>query len=224
MSKTKIILFTLVAILMPFYNSLAQQLEKIPGQDPEVPEGMNPLIYYLDSLYKFGISITGILAIFMIALGAFAYIVTSAGNASKMLDAKEKITNALIGLVIALTAYLFLYVINPDLVGGTLESPGDIMSRMVSDEEDEGNSGILCNGTLPGGGPGGGTSFTGGEIDCSECGGSNPVDQNGDGIADILVCREEPVDENDSENNGNGDSNDSENSEENNEPPVTPNM
>jgi hypothetical protein len=141
MSKTKFIVFTLIALLIPAYNSLAQQLEKIPGQDPEVPEGMNSLIYYLDSLYKFGISITGILAIFMIALGAFAYIVTSAGNASKMLDAKEKITNALIGLVIALTAYLFLYVINPDLVGGTLESPGEIMSQMVSGEEDEGGGG-----------------------------------------------------------------------------------
>ena len=134
MSKTKIILFTGVALLIPFYNSLAQQLEKIPGQDPV---GESDLIGYLDSLYKFGISITGILAIFMIALGAFAYIVTSAGNASKMLDAKEKITNALIGLVIALTAYLFLYVINPDLVGGTLESPGEIMSQMVSGEEEK---------------------------------------------------------------------------------------
>ena len=125
MLKIKKTFLIIVALFLPIFSVLAQQLEKIPGQ---TSVGDSDLIGYLNNLYKFGISITGILAVFMIAVGAFSYIVTSAGNPSKMSDAKSKITNALIGLTIALTAYLFLYVINPDLVGGTLKAPEFVMN------------------------------------------------------------------------------------------------
>jgi hypothetical protein len=133
MSKTKFIVFSLIALLIPLYNSVAQKLGNIPGQ--EDLDGTTSLIDYLNGLYKFGISITAILALFMIALGAFGYIVTSIGNPSKVMDAKEKITNALIGLIIALTAYLFLYVINPDLVTGTLEAPAKIIGDITGEDE-----------------------------------------------------------------------------------------
>lgn len=119
--KTKLIFSTIAVLLSPIFRISAQTLENIPGQTAVTDP--SDLVGYLNNLYKFGISITGILAIFMIALGSFAYIVTSAGNSSKMLNAKETIQNALIGLVIALSAYLFLFVINPDLVGGTLQAP-----------------------------------------------------------------------------------------------------
>ena len=118
--RLKSIFFVVVASFFPIFEVSAQVLEKIPGQ-ASATDG--DLVGYLNNLYKFGISITGILAIFMIGLGAFAYIVTSAGNSSKMLDAKDTIQNALIGLLIALTAYLMLYVINPDLISGTLSMP-----------------------------------------------------------------------------------------------------
>ena len=42
--------------------------------------------------------------------------ITSAGNNSSMEKAKGVITDAIVGLVLALGAYLLLYVINPDLV------------------------------------------------------------------------------------------------------------
>lgn len=89
--------------------------EKIPGQS-----ATSNFVEYLGNLYKFGIAIVGILAIFMISFGAFVYIVTSAGNASKMADAKDMIFSAIIGLILAMTAYLLLYLINPDLVKGTV--------------------------------------------------------------------------------------------------------
>jgi hypothetical protein len=188
MSKTKITLFTLVAILMPFYDSLAQQLEKIPGQEPVSD---SDLVGYLDSLYRFGISITGILAVFMIALGAFAYIVTSAGNASKMLDAKEKISNALIGLIIALTAYLFLYVINPDLVRGTLRGPADILNELVYNGGGENSSGLQPGDKcmISGGGPGGWT-INSGYPSCGDCP-NGLYDLIGEeATPDDAVCRE----------------------------------
>ena len=49
------------------------------------------------------------------------YIVTSAGNAGKLANAKEIITSAILGLVMALLSWLILFVINPDLVGNVLE-------------------------------------------------------------------------------------------------------
>jgi hypothetical protein len=194
MKKLKI-LFILLAVLLPFYQTFAQQLEKIPGQDSVASDD---LAGFLDNLYKFGISITGILAVFMVALGAFMYIVTSAGNASKMMNAKDMITNALIGLVIALTAYLFLYVINPDLVTGTLTAPDAMLEDLdlsTTDDEEEYalSPGDDCQGTLTSG-PGGGTVVNSGELSCSECEfGSDPQDTNGDGLPDNLVCDVNPA-------------------------------
>ena len=92
--------------------------EPIPGaQNPETSD----FIEYLGQIYTFMIAISGILAIFMIAVGAFMYIVTSAGNAAKMADAKDMIYNAIYGLIIALIAWLVMFVVNPDLVRGNID-------------------------------------------------------------------------------------------------------
>lgn len=93
------------------------QREAIPGAPRR-----NNFIEYLGDLYGFGIAIAAILAIFMIALGSFIYIVSSAGNSAKMGNAKDMIFNALYGLIIVLIAYLILFVVNPDLVRGTINS------------------------------------------------------------------------------------------------------
>ncbi|MDQ5961470.1 MAG: hypothetical protein QG581_391 [Patescibacteria group bacterium] len=86
-------------------------LEKIPGVD-----GTNlNLAAYLSAIYKLAIWIVGLCALFMFLIGAFMYML-SAANTSKMGSAKEIMQDALIGLVLALTSYLILYVINPDLV------------------------------------------------------------------------------------------------------------
>ena len=97
--------------------------EKIPGQ-----KQTDNLIDYLNGLYTFGIAIAGILAVVMISLGAFSYIVTSGGNSSKMLDAKDMITEAIFGLILALAAYLLLFVLNPDLIGGTVNAPTNVIN------------------------------------------------------------------------------------------------
>ena len=85
-------------------------MEPIPGfeQASSFPD-------YILAIYKFGIWTVGISALLMITIGGFMYM-TSAGNTSKSGGAKEIIKDALIGLVVALAAYLILYVINPDLI------------------------------------------------------------------------------------------------------------
>ncbi len=102
--------------------------EKIPGQ-----ENITTLQGYLEGLYKFGIAIVAILAVVMVAVGAFMYIVSSAGNVAKMTNAKDIITNALVGLVMALLAWLILFVINPDLIGTGLNMQGPEYVNWVGD-------------------------------------------------------------------------------------------
>jgi hypothetical protein len=95
-----------------------EQTSEIPGQGGTTRNFFD----YLGALYNFAISFSGVLAIFMIAFGAFIYIVTSAGNSSKMADAKDMIYNAIIGLIIVLIAWLILFVVNPDLVNNTVQN------------------------------------------------------------------------------------------------------
>jgi hypothetical protein len=87
------------------------QLEKIPGAESSDSD----LKSYIESIYQFAIWAVGIAAVLMITIGGFMYL-TSAGNTSKMDIAKRVVTDAIIGLVVALSAYLILYVINPDLI------------------------------------------------------------------------------------------------------------
>lgn len=79
----------------------------------------------LQQIYNFSIGAAAILAMIMIGAGAFMYIVTSAGNASKMANAKDMIFSAIFGLVIAMIAWITLFLINPDLVVGDIDAiPG----------------------------------------------------------------------------------------------------
>lgn len=93
----------------PNYNYIP--MEQIPGQ-PGVPTDFYTYVSYL---YQFGIGAVGIAALLMLAIGGFMYI-TSAGNNASMEKAKGVITDAIVGVILALTAYLLLYTINPDLV------------------------------------------------------------------------------------------------------------
>lgn len=113
-------------------------LEPIPGSQDS---GSN-LATYLQAIYKFAIWTVSIAAILMITIGGFMYMV-SAGNTSKMDTAKRVVTDAVIGLVVALGAYLLLYVINPDLVkiNIVLKPLGSGMSTGVSQPTTSGGGG-----------------------------------------------------------------------------------
>jgi hypothetical protein len=103
-----------------------QNQEKIPGAQPT-----SEFIPYLQSIINFGFAIVGILALFMLIIGAYQYLMAAgSGNAS---DAKDTITSALLGLILGLTAWIILSTINPDLVnmrgitqisGGATGTPG----------------------------------------------------------------------------------------------------
>lgn len=70
---------------------------------------------YAAGVYKYLISIVGIIAGIMIVWAGTKWLM-SAGNADMVSDAKKKIGNAIIGLILAVGSYIILYLINPDLV------------------------------------------------------------------------------------------------------------
>jgi hypothetical protein len=86
-------------------------MEKIPGFESvggDFPQ-------YILAVYRFGLWTIGIAALLMIMIGGFMYI-TSAGNNAAMGKAKGVITDAIIGLILALCSYLLLWTINPELL------------------------------------------------------------------------------------------------------------
>lgn len=87
-------------------------MEKVPGTGDLSGADLST---YIRSLYNIALIIVTLSAVLMLSIGGFMYL-TSAGNTAAMGSAKEVITDSIIGLVIALCAWLILYVINPDLV------------------------------------------------------------------------------------------------------------
>ena len=90
-------------------------MEKIPGFESESSAAGVSFYTYIGAVYKFGIATVAICAMTMIIIGGYMYVV-SAGNNAGMEKAKKYITDAIIGLILALTAWLILYFINPDLI------------------------------------------------------------------------------------------------------------
>ena len=120
--KIKALVFAFVAVMVfvvvevAFAGSYTTK-EAIPGQGTT-----NSFTQLLTMIYNFSIGAAAILAMIMIGAGAFMYIVTSAGNASKMGNAKDMIFSAIFGLVIAMIAWITLFLINPDLVMGDIQT------------------------------------------------------------------------------------------------------
>lgn len=73
------------------------------------------LAQYIAGVYKYGVGIVSLVAIVMIMVGGLRYL-TAGGNASATGSAKQMISGAVIGLILALGSYTVLYTINPDLV------------------------------------------------------------------------------------------------------------
>lgn len=73
------------------------------------------LAQYLAALYRYGLSIVGVIAIVMIVVGGMRWLL-AAGNSGQIEKAKDAIRNAVIGLLIALTTSTILYIINPEIL------------------------------------------------------------------------------------------------------------
>ena len=73
---------------------------------------------FISQIYDFSLTIVGFLIFVRFIWAGFIYL-TAAGNSTKTGEATKIMTNAIIGAIILFSAYLILYVINPDLVCNT---------------------------------------------------------------------------------------------------------
>jgi hypothetical protein len=71
---------------------------------------------YIYAIYNYLLAIGGVLAVIALMIGGVIWLV-SAGNASRLTQAKSWISGSLTGVLILLTSYILLYQINPDLIG-----------------------------------------------------------------------------------------------------------
>lgn len=67
----------------------------------------------LNKLLALSVAVAALLAVIMIAIGGFRWMTTD--SVFSMGDAKEQISNAIIGLLIVLASILILTTINPDI-------------------------------------------------------------------------------------------------------------
>ena len=114
-------IFSILAGLAPAIAAFAQYvpLEPLPAL-PGAPGG-GDISSYFQWVFVFGISIAGILAVLMIVVGGIEYL-TAYGNPSKVESAKDRITQAILGLLLAITGWLILNTINPGFTLGVLPS------------------------------------------------------------------------------------------------------
>jgi hypothetical protein len=99
------------------YNLLAP----LPGGSNQV-SGDQAFSTYARQAFAVALSAAAILALLMLVVGGIQYL-GSAESPSRLSDAKDRIWNALIGLVLAVAAWLILNTINPALVSGDFNLP-----------------------------------------------------------------------------------------------------
>ncbi|MFH1559628.1 MAG: hypothetical protein ABIC19_03890 [Patescibacteria group bacterium] len=124
--KTKILFYLPLFALMLTATALAAGFiyqpapAKAAGWTPEIKilkneENPSDVPSYIGNIYKFVSLAIGIFAVVMFMVGGFQYL-TSAGNTAAVAAAKETMIAALAGMIIVLTAYTLLRIINKNLV------------------------------------------------------------------------------------------------------------
>jgi len=118
----KILFLAILVVVFAGFAHFSQAVDSNLLIDyPDIPGATKPgatdysLPELINYIYRFALLACGITAFLSILIGAIKY-VTSAGDSSKAGDAKEQITQAILGIIILLCAVLILRTINPDLV------------------------------------------------------------------------------------------------------------
>ena len=125
----KFVLFILsVFVLLVPVLALAVRVD-FSGTPPTGSEGGPPPFTggkgsYLHWFFPIMLSAAGILAVLMIVIGGLQYVAASAtGNPQNVGNARQRIIDAVFGLLLAFGAWLILYIINPNLVSFQLIVP-----------------------------------------------------------------------------------------------------
>lgn len=119
--KNVIILLVLLGIFGIALNALALEIDWPPSPSGEVTlDDDTSLAEMVKYFYEWIIAIAGLAVFFILVMAGFQYL-TSVGDPGKMKDATDRIKSAIFGLVLLLSSYLILNLINPELT--TLKMP-----------------------------------------------------------------------------------------------------
>lgn len=131
----KIILATVLMSIAAFVSAADgvpyNLLQPIPG----VGQQVSSFPEYVKKIIPFILSLAAVLAVVMIVIGGIQYAISEAIDSKA--DARDRITQAIFGLLLALLSYLILYTINPQLVNLQL----DIKPLQQTTTTDGGTSG-----------------------------------------------------------------------------------
>ncbi len=89
---------------------------------------------YINMIIKLVMGIIGVLSVLMIVIGGIEYMSTV--NLGEKEGARNRITSALFGLLLTLSAYILLYTINPNLVNLVIRVPGGTIMASQAPGED----------------------------------------------------------------------------------------
>jgi hypothetical protein len=143
---TKALFHSFLFLSIPLFTYASY--EYTPLQNVIIPGNKNlynkDILVYLANLYTFAIAIAGGLAVVRIVYAGIKYMTSDAFGLKS--EAKNQIQAALIGLLMALCSYVFLYTINPKLVKLTLKIAAT--DSIVGNGRD-----LFTTGTVSGGRP-----------------------------------------------------------------------
>ena len=127
------------------YNLLAPLPNPEGGELSNIDvSGDNALGQYLNIIIKLAIGLAAVLAVVMIVMGGIQYMTTELVSGKE--DGKRRITNAVLGLLVALGAWLILFTINPDLLKTELKIDTTTI-QFVEGPEITVGEGVICGQT-----------------------------------------------------------------------------
>lgn len=119
---------SLMVIIVSFPSSVLAAKEcafgKIEVGIPGVPKGKdicdfvnegNPFVRYMGVIVNLATGMIILIGFMVIVVGGYFYM-TAGGDSGRVSTAKTLIVSALLGIFLALAAYIILYTINPELI------------------------------------------------------------------------------------------------------------
>lgn len=150
--KNKIITRTLgigALLLLPVLAFAAQEtfvsLTPLPGVT-----SATSFSGFLNAAFRIGLALAATLAVVMITIGGLEYMTTD--SISGKSEGRERIQNAVIGLLIALLIWLILYTINPNLLNFNINiepSPGSSTQVSPRTSTTKGGAGLGGSNSTP---------------------------------------------------------------------------
>lgn len=115
-SITSVFLTLAILVLPLVVGAQGFRTPSAPGTDP-LP-GQNTATEIILRVIQILLAIAGLVAVIFLIVGGFRYI-TAGGNEETAEAAKKTITNAIIGIVIIILAFVIVRVISNALIGGS---------------------------------------------------------------------------------------------------------